>query len=107
MPGSSVAQEARKEEGEKVGGRDGSQEKGKGLKAEKLSKRRLILHKLVNEFRDQDAVSGPATSSQLTNIELKGKGTASELSSHVPGPIQATSPTIGGAQSSCPYKHDS
>ena len=107
MPGSSAAHEARKDDGEKAGDRDGSQQKGKGPKADKLSKRRLILHKLVNEFRDQDAVSGPVSSSQLTNLELKGKGTASELSSQVPAPIQATSPTIGGAPSSCPYKHDS
>ena len=56
----------------------------------------------MNEFRDQDSVSGPVSSSHL-----KGKATASELSSIVPGPIQATSPTIGGAPSSCPYKHDS
>ena len=82
--------------------RSGTLVKGKSPKAEKLSKRRLILHKLVDEFRDQDAISGPV--SHTANMEVKNKGEASELSSQAPGPIQATSPTIGGGHSSCPYK---
>ena len=76
----------------------GSKMHSKSSKVVKMSKRKMILNKLVNEFREQDSVSGPLGLPRVAKIKATHpKAELSESSSQVPEPIPATSPTMGGA----------
>ena len=71
-----------------------------------MSRRKLVLFKLVNEFREADTISGP-TNISINAPELRDKINQSEISSRLPGGHLDLSPKVHQTLNhQSPYNYD-